>query len=80
MAVIYFVFNFLILLRRVEEDLETMWQVASKDNRQMRDMTRKMARKLQSHERFRDVDDDDMELLLKDPGDRIYEIPPGDDK
>lgn len=36
--------------RQVEDDLETMWQVASSDNRQMRDNLRKLAHQLQAHQ------------------------------
>ena len=64
--------------RRVEDDLETMWQVASKDNRHMRDTLKKTIRKLQTHEGFNI--DEDTDMLLKDPADNLFDIPGADDK
>ena len=36
--------------RAVEDDLETMWQVASHDNQEMRATVRKTLRKLKQHD------------------------------
>ena len=35
--------------RQVEDDLETMWQVASADNRRMKDTLKRSMRKLKDH-------------------------------
>ena len=54
----------------MEDDLETMWHVASKDNIQMRENLRKMARQLQSHKNLADV----MEVTEKNADDDIIEM------
>ena len=53
--------------RRVEDDLETMWQLASKDNRQMKETLRRSLRKLQQHEGLRGLQgiDEETDVLIK---------------
>ena len=55
--------------RCVEDDLETMWQVASHDNKEMKNTVRQNIRKLKTHEGLRHIDDDagdDMALSCTD--------------
>ena len=40
---------FHIYFRQVEDDLETMWEVATADNRKMRETMRRSMRKLREH-------------------------------
>ena len=64
------VYNQTVISRRVEDDLETMWQLASKDNRQMKETLRRSLRKLQQHEGLRGIEEDEAaELLIKDAAD-----------
>lgn len=48
----------------MEDDLETMWAVASEDNRKMKETLRKNTRKLAEHEGLRHVNDFNDDLLL----------------
>ena len=69
------------LRRNVEDDLETMWQVASEDNRKLQETLRKTTRQLQQHEGLRHLRDagfnDDLLLTCSDDDDGGGELLPG---
>ena len=53
--------SFYFVCREVLEDLETMWQAASKDNERMQDTIRRTNRKLQEHVGLRSCLEDELE-------------------
>ncbi len=56
------------ICRQVEDDLETMWQVATADNRRMQETMRKTVRKLKEHASLNavieDMEEDEKEIVV----------------